>query len=688
MIIGGVQIVDADPIAVIEQLRGLTLPPQRIPIATAAEEALKITQPSGTTIPWDRTITPYLVEPLNSLSDRSIEAVVFVGPARSGKTLALIEGWLSYVVTCDPGDMIIYLPSELNAVDYMRRRLHRLHANSPQMAEHLSGRVEDFSLRHIQYRNGMLLSLGWPTSTQVAQRDARYVALSDYDSMPDDVGGEGSMFDLSKKRIQTMLSAGRALVESSPKRSIIPSDTQPKGKHYPPFTDGGILTLYARGDRRRWYWRCLKCREPFEAPALPDFDEDDDIEKSAKTARVLCPAGHIHRINQKAKLRDTGAWIPGVETHTAIRSYWLLGCASAFQSWSSLVRNELLARRQFRDTGQEEALKTTRNVDQGVPYLPSARKSGLAVAELMERAEWYQPRVVPHGGRFLHALADVQGNRFVIMVVARGEHGERWIIDRYQITESPTRRDLDGKPQPIDPATHPEDWQALGSVLELSYPLADESCRRMRIRLFACDSGGGGLTGGQRSVTGNAYAYWRKLKARNFYLLKGHPGHEARALVWRTFPESKFQDVHAVARGDVPVHWVNTLRAKDTLDSELRRSEPGPGMLHLPEWLGEDGFAELCAEVRGPRKWEKVGRNENFDLLGYELALMAISEWEAGGWKSQRPLDWKSPPPWAREWDLNSMVSAPAGGHDTQKQPTKIVQAPAKRVERSRLIIR
>lgn len=49
---------------------------------------------------------------MNCLASREYDAVIFVGPARTGKTIGLIDGWVIYNVICDPADMLIIQMTE------------------------------------------------------------------------------------------------------------------------------------------------------------------------------------------------------------------------------------------------------------------------------------------------------------------------------------------------------------------------------------------------------------------------------------------------------------------------------------------------------------------------------------------------------------------------------------------------
>lgn len=670
----------ADASAIRRDIAGLIRPPRRISVAECAAEAVKVVSSSGAQ-PWDAATTPYMVEPMNLFASRRYEAVIFAGPARSGKTEGLCDCAISYAVTCDPGDMLAYFATELNAQDYSKRRLRRLHEHSEQLSAQVSPRAHDNNIMSTIYRNGMLLSLGYPTSSQMAQRDARYVVLSDYDSMPDDVDGEGSAFDLGRKRVQTMLSAGMAMVESSPKRTITDAAWRPLGHEAPP-CDGGILPLYNLGDRRMYYWRCLHCREWFRVPALPAYQDRGDIDASAATAHVVCDrCGSIHGAESKRALNLGGRWVPdgctiagdgrleGTPPRTTFASFWLLGCAAAFQPWHSIVRNCLRAEQSYASTGAEEPLRTTLNVDQGLPYLPRSMRGSRSSLALQERAEDWPVRTVPDAVRFLVAAIDVQGYRFVVQVVGWGPGDERWLIDRYQIDQS-SRLDGDGRPLRLDPASYPEDWTLIEErVIRSEYQM---SCGdRLMPVVAVCDSGG------KAGVTERAYGYWRMLRAKGlqhrFALAKGNSAAKTGSpLVQESWPDSPRKDRRAKARGDVPVYLINTNDIKDKLDGDLKRDAPGPGYIHIPAWIDEHVFRELTAETRGPKGWAQ-GRsaNEAWDLMVYDRAAIKIMElWQ------RRPFTWDNPPVWASDDSRNPYRKAM--GQETEQPKQQRISPPTR----------
>jgi phage terminase large subunit GpA-like protein len=583
-------------------------------------------------------------EPMDTLKSRRHQAVVFVSPARAGKTQALLDSWAAHSVTADPGDMGLYFATQTLAYDYRKRRLERLHRSSPQMRAKLSKRAHDTTIEMVVYRHGMILNLGWPSSSQLAQRDLRYVAMSDYDSFPDDIGGEGSPFELARKRIQVAMSAGMALVESSPKREITTDQWTPDGPHEAPPVAGGILQLYNRGDRRRWYWLCLDgCGERFEAPAMPLFDAHDDSQKAADSAHVCCShCGQVYLPKDKKRLNANGVWLrEGWDTTprvSPIASFWLLGCAAAFQPWQSIVHNYLLAKREADMSGDETALKATTNTDQGMPYRPARLDSTSGVGSLDARKEDSERYLVPDGVRVLLAAVDVQSNRFEVAVWGYGRGRERWLVDRYAIAKTACG-------DPLRPAAVIEHWAEIENrVINSTYKLADG--RELRVFRVAVDLGGYHDREKGADSSRRAYEWWRALKkdglGNRVRLVKGERTKRAK-LVAETYPDSSERsDRRSGSRGDVPVLMISADKMKNAAHADMTRETPGPGYVHLPKWISKKHMAELTTEtVDSKGHWAPTRgkRNETWDLLIYCDAL-----WNYIGGNR---INWDKPPAWA-----------------------------------------
>lgn len=666
-------------------------PPERLTVSEAAVKYRKLNNPGAYVGPWLDEMAPYLTEVQDMLTSVSHTALIFAGPAQCGKTDIFLN-WQTYSVICDPADMMLIQTSQTTARDFSIRRIDRLHRHTKDVGSRLIQRRDADNTYDKQYANGMLVTLSWPTINELSGKPIPRLWLTDYDRMDQDIDGEGAPFDLARKRATTFGSHGMCAAESSPGFVIENPKWMPSSKHEAPPTKG-ILNLYNLGDRRRWYWRCVNCKQPFEPDfSLINYPDTTDFMEAAEMATMRCPFCEIdyhhepmdgmpgkYEMNINGKwIKDGEVWMPdgsveGRAIRSEIASFWLKGVAASFASWKTLVLNYLNAEATYQANGTEEALKTTVNTDQGTPYTPKSLASDRMPEELKNRAKPLGQREVPPGVRFLIASVDVQKNRFVVQVHGTGVGKDVWIIDRFEIKKS-KRLDDDKEHLWINPGAYPEDWKILvDEVILKSYPILDGGGRRMSIKMTVCDSGG------KEGVTANAYDFvrWLRLGDRDdaenavdkqqgtytwepglgqrFVLVKGASTKGAPS-VSVAYPDSQRKDRSAGARGEIPVLMMNTNLLKDALDKMLDRVDPHGGRINYPNWLPDNFYTELTVEVKDPNKgWlnPRKYRNESWDLLVYYLAATLTKI------IGLPYIDWDNPPTWAEEWDRNDLVFNP-----------------------------
>lgn len=401
--------------------------PRRMLVADAVSQYMRVPMGAGNSVPWDPNLAPYVIEPMNCLASREYDAVIFVGPSRTGKTIGLIDGWIVYNVVCDPSDMLLIQMTEEKAREHSKKRLDRTFRSSPEVAKRLSPRRNDNNVYDRTFRAGNYLKIGWPSINIMSSSDYKCVALTDYDRFPEDIDGEGDGFTLASKRTTTFMSSGMTLVESSPGRDIRDTKWRRSSLHEAPPTTG-ILSLYNRGDRRRWYWPCPHCGEHFQ-PAkdvVQGYQNIVDPVVASEAAFIECPhcRGKV-TADQKRALNQNGVWLRdgekidrhGVITGTArrsrIASFWMEG--PAYQTLSQLVYKLLSAQQDYEANGSEETLKAVINTDWGLPYIPQSSVEQRKSETLMARATVVTKRTVPDGVRFLVPTVDVQGGRKPIL---------------------------------------------------------------------------------------------------------------------------------------------------------------------------------------------------------------------------------------------------------------------------------
>jgi phage terminase large subunit GpA-like protein len=653
----------ADPYETLAHTAELVRPPRRQKPSDAAAKVLRNEKGE-----WDPTLAPMMLEPLDLISTREYKGIVFVGPARASKTFSLVLGGISYIVTCSPGDTLIVNMTQDDARDFSRTELDRCIRYSPELASRISPRAKDDNTFDKFFRSGMMVKLGWPAVSQLSSKTLKYVFLKDYDRPEnrDDVDGEGPMWDLAAKRIETYMSRGKCVAESSPGEDLLDRNWKPSTPHEaPPVL--GIMSLYNRGTRARWHWRCVHCKAHFEAKPglgnfrLPKFEEleklvikADLMTMAEKYAAIACPScGGVHEIQDRSELNRGARWVHegqsidaqgsvvGARRRTQIASYWLGGVAAVYQRWDLLILKYLQAVIAYVKTGDEGPLRSTTMTDQAMPYLPRIVAKRRSIDEYKDRLEEWDRGYVPAGVRFLIAVVDVQTSRFVVQVHGFGVELESWIVDRFSITAS--HRAEGERDAAISPGSYAEDWHVLRSeVIERTYPIVGMAGAVLPIQVTLCDSGG------QEGVTQRAYEFWRAMRdaghMRRFALTKGDGRISAqRANI--SYPDTRTRKGRdAGARGDVPIWLLNSNLWKDAVVGDLAREKRGPGYIHIPRWIDSEFFSELTAEERTPKGWVKTKsgvRNEAFDLTYMARAGCALLKAET--------IDWANPPLWARE---------------------------------------
>lgn len=664
-------------------------PAEDLTVSEWAEKYRYINNPGSYVGYWNNKVAPYLIEPMDTMASTDHTAVVLAGPARSGKS-DIWFNWHGHTAQCDPKDMTIFTMSNFWGKDWSQSDLEKVYRAKPPKTKRsvfermlMPGKQNRTTYR-VRFMSGMRLRVSWPAITEMSGKTIPYVALNDYDHMEQDVAKMGNPFDLGKKRTANYGMFGMTFAESTPGFPVTEPNFIANTNHEAPPVEDGILKIYNRGDRRRWYWRCPDpdCRESFE-PDFDLFDYDMDAgtpAQIAKTVVMVCPCCG-YRITQDMRdqihaaypeecrwIKDGQHWnadgtVTGEAEENEIASFWLKGPAAFMQNWAEMVTKFLNAMREYDSTGTITGLKSTMELDQGKPFVPPRNEMARLPEELKGRAEdWgsmQEAPTVPPWVRFLIATVDVQTRSFVVQVTGVGPGNDITLVDAFKITKSNRIDENDRRKEHaiIDPGGYLEDWDLLiDEVIERSYPLADNSGRFMTIKATGCDSGG------RAGVTPNAYNFWRRLKNddegrghhRRFHLIKGEPSKTAPRRQ-RRYPDSNRRDRNSGARGDVPVEFLNSNLMKDQVFGILGREVPGGGMMRFPHWAPNWVYKQLTAEERTDKGWENKSqrRNETFDLTYYAIGLGLMQEirLEHLTWDDESRL-----PAWARPWDENPMI--------------------------------
>ncbi len=652
--------------------------PSRITVTDAAERSLRVPV-AGKWSAYDRSVTPYTIEPQDVSQSRRFKGVVFVGPSQSGKSQMLLSV-SAHAITCAPGPVQLIHMTKTDADAWVEEKLDPAISNSPLLHERLGKAREDSTFSRKRFK-GMRLGIGYPVANQLSSRSQRMVLLTDYDHMPQRLGPkdapEASPWGMALQRIRTFLSRGCVFAESTPAFPVDEDkarEANPLEPHLMPATTGGIVNLYNEGTRARWFWECLDCAEYFE-PTYErlGYNRDLDPGEAGDQAHMVCPhCGSVIHHRQKAEMnrraaQGHGGWLhesrdvdeasgkrrlvriddPAIR-NTPFASYALNGAAATFASWSALVERYETARRKAESDGDDLDFAGVHYTEIGVPY----RRAGdededtLTIEDLRRNPLRIAKGLAPVWARFVTVMVDVQGNRFEIMVMAWGAEGERVAIDRFAIhqppDDAPRAKGCDGKYRGVDPGRYAEDAAVIAELADRVYPVEGAEWGLKPLAVVVDFNGPAGWSD-------NAEKFWRKQaragRGGRVYLSIGRGGFNQRDRVWHEAPER--------ASGGGKGRGIKLLnmavdRLKDSVVAALGRSDTPINAQHVPAWMESEHLAEHLAEKRGAKGWElKKGvlRNESLD---HSVQALALAEH-----LGLNRVNWEAPPEWCVAGLLN-----------------------------------
>lgn len=643
--------------------------PSRITPTEAAERYVRV-ETRGVWQGFDPEITPYMVEPVNTSQSRLYKGGAFVGPSQSGKTMALITTAM-HPVTCDPGPVLIVHMDRPSRDRWVEESLNPVIRNSPELRDRLGRGRDDDTFSRKRFR-GMRLQIGYPTPQWLSSAKYRLVLETDFDHFPPELGvrkdaPEGSAFDMAMQRIKTYLSRGFVFAESTPAWPVTDPTWQPTASapHELPPVRYGIVPLYNRGTRGRWYWECPDCGDRFE-PRFDrlHFDRNRSPIEAGEGAEMECPhchcliaARHKNELNRAALRRHDG-WLHETEAggavvplgdaairQTEIASWSLDGAAATFANWADLVARYVEATREAEDTDDDLSLGRFWYTDVGKPY---ARRIGtsddeLSVENLKKNRIPVEKGVAPEWVRFITVTADVQNTRFPVQVTGWGVDGSRTVIDRFDLFKPPAGPDGEEPDRALSPAKYPGDWDVLIELESRVWPVAGSNFA-LRAVALAVDFQG------EPGVSDNAELFWHGRKRAGsggrWFLTRGHGGFRQRGRVWHEAPDRSNQKGGKARR--IKLLNVATDKLKDSVTAALVRPAGTERSFPLPEFMEEHHLAEFCAEERKENGWvPKKGqkRNESLDLSVQALALAEH--------KGLRRMNAEAPPNWAVLSDTN-----------------------------------
>jgi phage terminase large subunit GpA-like protein len=571
-------------------------PPKRLPLSQWAEENF-YTSPEYSSTTSRLRLHAYQREPLDCFTDPRVSDIVVKSGTQMLKTL-LMQVALAYVAIEDPGPCLLSQYKEADAEAFSKERLVPMIRDIPglQKIPGLSSksRASGSTSTYKEFPGGSWSLVGAGAAGNAARRSIRFY-----------FGDEINKYELTKEGAFTDLAAERtATFGTRSKRVYCCSPTTP---------EGAISRMYDASDQRRPWVPCPDCGE-FQVLKWIHVKWSADVPREDRpaSARYECEHCGSRWDDLKRWTACSGIRWVAEKPFRGVAGFGDLGhLYSPYKTLADMVAKWLTITAD-KSAQASESLRVFINTNLADEYVEKGEAPEWQ--RLYDRREDYPLRLVPRGGLFVVAGADVQKDRIEAQVVAYGHGKESWQID-YAVLDGDTSR--------------PEVWAKLSEFLNQTY--RHESGVDLPIIRFAIDSG---------YATQDVYDWARRQGPGRVAVVKGQDN--GVAIVGQPATADVSSAGKRLKRG-VKVWPLNVSMLKSEFYGWLRLDRPTeeamgngepypPGYCHFPE-MNEEFFRQLCAEqlvtriVKGYRKqeWTKTrDRNEALDTRIYARAAASM----------------------------------------------------------------
>lgn len=515
------------------------LPPEDLTVSEWAERHRHLSpETSAESGPWRNSRTPYLVAPMDALTDPKVKKVVVVAPSQVGKSEFELNA-LGYFMDQDPGSILYVVPSLKEAQKFSRLRITPMIRDSKTLKAKVTDiRVKDNGNTILQksFPGGMLTMSGSNSADALSSAPCRIIIGDERDRWALSAGNEGDPWALAEAR-QTTFYDAKALEVSSP--TI-------KGK-------SNIEDAFYAGTQERWSHQCPHCGawHYYKFDQIK-FNYETTTRHQSKSFKITdiyweCPTCTALSTETEMRRQPT-EWIPDAPDallENGVRSFWITGFDSPWTPWEKIIRISL-------DAGKNP-LKLQPFFNTRLGELWEDRGETVDEDILLERREEYLAEL-PDGVLVLTCGVDTQDNRLEYEVVGYDMGGDSWGIKKGFIM---------GKPDT------PAVWQQLDDVVDHVYRYGDG--KGLKISVTFVDSGG--------HYTQDVYKACRARIHKKVFAIKGKGGDGIPYVAPAT--QVKIMDGDAVV-GTCWLYTIGVDSGKAAIMSSIKVQEKGDGYYHFP----------------------------------------------------------------------------------------------------------
>lgn len=380
----------------VEELR----PRPHLPASQWAERNRVLPPGSAIPGPWRNSVTPYLTEIMDQLSDGDAERIIFVKPTQVGGTSAL-ENALGSAICQDPSPTMIVYPSSDLAERTVESKLEPMIKSCPSLAElYLEHDSKNLRLR---FRDMTVYLSGANSPASLASTAIRRLFLDEVDKYPGASKKEADAMSLAIERTKTYTTNRKIFITSTPTVKT-----------------GNIWRAKESADEERHYFvPCPHCGKYIELkfaqlkwPGKKEFP--DNADRAARAVYICQECKGIITDRDKQPMLQAGRWqtVRGSRRVAKSVAYWISTLYSPFTRFSEIAAEKMLTK------GDPERAQNFANSWLAEPW--ENAKIRTTADLVLERRTDVPESVLPEWAQLLTGGVDVQEGSFYWTIRAWG----------------------------------------------------------------------------------------------------------------------------------------------------------------------------------------------------------------------------------------------------------------------------
>ena len=544
-------------------------PPKKMTVSEWAE-LYRMLSPESSPEPgkWSNDRAPYQKFIMDAFSSVETEQITGMTAAQTAKTEILLN-IVGYIMTNDPGPILIVQPTISMGKNFSKRRLSPMLRDCPILRDKIKG--YDESILEKGFAGGYLVIVGGNSPNELASKPIRILLLDEVDRYPATAGKEGDPVALAEKRTANFYN-----------RKIVRLST-PGLKQ-----TSKIYKLYLNSTQEVWNVPCPQCGEyqPLEFDRL-DFE----------TLEMRCKhCGCVSSEVEWKKAQINGKFISSNPDASMFhRGFHLNSMASPWVKWREIVDKYLASK------DDDYELMVWYNTYLGLPFEASVDEN-LDWEYLYKNRCIHYEAEIPDKVLFLTCGVDVQDNRLELEVVGFGPDKEKYGIIYKVIFGDPGASRV---------------WELLDSFLKTKFKFKNGN--ELGITCTFIDTGG--------HHTEEVYDFVYEREYRNIFGIKGIGGSGKTVInsIKKT-NRKKGRDITLITLG------VNALKDITYSSLRREHGEAGccyyPKKIECG--YGEKYFQSVTGEIKTTKvvrgvttiEWKKIRPNEALDIRDYVYAAM------------------------------------------------------------------